>query len=358
MVDYYQGLIHRFKKWLPVTDKTPIVTLNEGNTPLIRLEGLESNLLSSYQIYAKFEGANPTASFKDRGMTLAVSKAKEEGAKAIICASTGNTSASAAAYAARAGMSAFVIVPEGKIALGKLAQAMIHGAWVIQIAGNFDKGLELVRETADSLPATIVNSINPYRPLGQQTIAFEIIESLGDAPDYHFLPVGNAANIASSWLGYKNYHEAGLSKKLPVMVGFQAKGAAPFVEGAFIDNPDTIATAIRIGRPASWEKAHQASEESHGWFGAITDKEILAAQQMLAMQDGVFCEPASAAAVAGIIQEDKCGKLEPGSTIVCTLTGHGLKDADIAIENSPARKLMVNAEKKDVLSAMRKALEL
>jgi threonine synthase len=267
-------------------------------------------------------------------MTMAVTKAVEEGSKAIICASTGNTSASAAAYAARAGITAFVLIPEGKIAMGKLAQAMMHGATVIQIKGNFDDGMRLVKEVAESAPVTIVNSINPYRLQGQKTAAFEILEELGSAPDYHCIPVGNAGNISAHWMGYSEYHENGIVNNRPIMVGYQATGAAPFLRGEMVDNPDTVATAIRIGHPQSWDKAWQVQKESNGWFDELTDEEILAAQKLLAEKEGVFCEPASATSVAGAMRDINNGKIPAGSKIVCTLTGHGLKDPDTAIKQS------------------------
>jgi threonine synthase len=330
----YTGLINKYRDRLPVHDDTRIISLGEGNTPLIRLHQVPASLKNEADIYVKFEGLNPTGSFKDRGMTMAVTKAVEEGSKAIICASTGNTSASAAAYAARAGITAFVLIPEGKIAMGKLAQAMMHGATVIQIKGNFDDGMRLVKEVAESAPVTIVNSINPYRLQGQKTAAFEILEELGSAPDYHCIPVGNAGNISAHWMGYSEYHENGIVNNRPIMVGYQATGAAPFLRGEMVDNPDTIATAIRIGHPQSWDKAWQVQKESNGWFDELTDEEILAAQKLLAEKEGVFCEPASATSVAGAMRDINNGKIPAGSKIVCTLTGHGLKDPDTAIKQS------------------------
>ncbi|WXT99662.1 MAG: Threonine synthase [Catillopecten margaritatus gill symbiont] len=327
----YTGLINHYKDRLPVDENTKFISLGEGNTPLIRLENIPALLGKEVDIYMKYEGLNPTGSFKDRGMTMAVTKAVEAGAKAIICASTGNTSAAAAAYAARAGIKAFVLIPEGKIALGKLAQAMIHGAVIIQIKGNFDHAMELVKQVADHAPVSIVNSINPFRLQGQKTAAFEIVEELGDAPDYHCLPVGNAGNISAHWMGYKEYHEDGIAKKKPAMVGYQAAGAAPFTKGAMVDNPETIATAIRIGHPQSWDLAHTVEKESNGWFDAITDEAILAAQKLLTEQEGIFCEPASATSLAGAMIDINNGKIPEGSTVVCTLTGHGLKDPDTAI---------------------------
>ena len=286
-------------------------------------------------VYAKIEGENPTGSFKDRGMTMAITMALAEGSNAVICASTGNTSASAAAYAARAGMRAFVVIPDGKIALGKLAQAMMHGATVIQIAGDFDDGMQIVKQMPDEAPVALVNSVNPYRLEGQKTAAFEIVDELGYAPDYHFLPVGNAGNISAYWMGYSEYHRTGRSSARPVMVGCQAAGAAPFVHGAPIEKAETLATAIRIGNPQSWNLAMAAREESNGWFIAREDEQILSAQRHLAQREGIFCEPASAVSVAGLIQALEAGKIPEGKTVVCTLTGHGLKDPDTAIAQSP-----------------------
>ena len=330
----YTGLINKYRDRLPVHDDTRIISLGEGNTPLIRLHQVTASLKNDADIYVKYEGLNPTGSFKDRGMTMAVTKAVEEGSKAIICASTGNTSAAAAAYAARAGITAFVLIPEGKIAMGKLAQAMMHGAVVIQIKGNFDDGMRLVKEVADQAPVTIVNSINPYRLQGQKTAAFEILEELGSAPDYHCIPVGNAGNITAHWMGYSEYHEHGIVNNRPVMVGYQASGAAPFLRGEMVDNPDTVATAIRIGHPQSWDKAWEVQKQSNGWFDELTDEEILAAQKLLAEKEGVFCEPASATSLAGAMRDINSGKIPAGSKVVCTLTGHGLKDPDTAIKQS------------------------
>ena len=327
----YTGLIEKYRDRLPVADNTRLISLGEGNTPLIKLENIPTILGKEVNLYIKYEGLNPTGSFKDRGMTMAVTKAVEEGSKAIICASTGNTSAAAAAYAARAGIKAFVIIPEGKIALGKLAQAMIHGSTIIQIKGNFDDGMEIVKEIANHAPVTIVNSINPYRLHGQKTAAFEIIDELGTAPDYHCLPVGNAGNITAHWMGYTEYKDIGKASKTPVMVGYQAEGAAPFIKGSRVDNPETIATAIRIGNPQSWDQALQLSKESKGWFAAHSDGVILSAQKLLTEKEGIFCEPASAISLAGAMLDIKSGKIPEGSTVVCTLTGHGLKDPDTAI---------------------------
>jgi threonine synthase len=345
---HYSGLIERYRERLPVTDATPVISLNEGNTPLIRLHNIPREMGTDVQIYVKYEGLNPTASFKDRGMTMAVSKAAEEGARAIVCASTGNTSASAAAYAARAGMTAFVLIPEGKIPMGKLAQAIAHGAVVLQIKGNFDDGMRLVKEVAGEAPLAIVNSINPYRLQGQKTAAFEIIEALGQAPDYHCIPVGNAGNISGYWIGYSEacgrntaactlcngqcpYLANPMTDKRPVMVGYQAAGAAPFLRNEPVLNPETLATAIRIGNPQSWDLAHAAVEESGGWFDEVSDDELLATQALLARKEGVFCEPASAVSLCGALRDIQSGLIPAGSLITCTLTGHGLKDPDIAI---------------------------
>ncbi|MEX2164650.1 MAG: threonine synthase [Sulfuricaulis sp.] len=350
--DRYTGLIEKYRARLPVSSGSRIISLGEGNTPLIRLENITQDLGKRVDIYVKFEGLNPTGSFKDRGMTMAVTKAIEEGSRAIICASTGNTSASAAAYAARAGIKCFVIIPDGQIAHGKLAQAMIHGATVIQIQGNFDTGMELVKEVANEAPVTIVNSINPYRLQGQKTAAFEIIDALGDAPDYHCLPVGNAGNITAYWMGYREYALDGISSGCPVMLGYQAAGAAPFIHGKMVDNPETVATAIRIGRPQSWEKAWEAQKQSHGWFDKFTDAEILSAQKLLAQTEGIFCEPASAVSLLGATHDIRHGKIPETSRVVCTLTGHGLKDPDTAIKQSSGPLLKIKAELKAVKQAI------
>jgi len=340
----YTGLIDKYRDRLPVHDDTRIISLGEGNTPLIRLNNIPETLGKDVDIYVKYEGLNPTGSFKDRGMCMAVTKAVEEGSKAIICASTGNTSAAAAAYAARAGITAFVLIPEGKIALGKLAQAMIHGAVVIQIKGNFDEGMQLVKDVGEEAPVTIVNSINPFRLQGQKTAAFEILEELGAAPDYHCIPVGNAGNITAHWMGYKEYHEHGIVNSLPKMVGYQAAGSAPFMRGEMVDNPETVATAIRIGHPQSWDKAWKVKEECGGWFDECTDEEILAAQKLLTENEGVFCEPASATSLAGAMRDIKNGKIPEGSKIVCTLTGHGLKDPDTAIKQCEGSSNMITVD--------------
>jgi len=333
----YTGLIEHYRDRLPVSAETRIISLGEGNTPLIQLQNIPRLIGKEVTIYVKFEGLNPTGSFKDRGMTMAVTKAVEAGSQAIICASTGNTSAAAAAYAVRAGIKAFVLIPEGKIALGKLAQTLMYDAKIIQINGNFDKGMALVKEVAEHAPVTIVNSINPYRIEGQKTAAFEIIDELGYAPDFHCLPVGNAGNITAYWKGYKEYstYTAGHSavcRGRPVMCGYQAAGAAPFVAGHPIDNPETLATAIRIGHPQSWDLAWAVQQESGGWFDKFTDEQILTAQKMLSQYEGVFCEPASATSLAGALSDINCGKIPEGSTIVCTLTGNGIKDPDIAMK--------------------------
>ncbi len=348
----YTGLIENYKDRLPVHDDTRLISLGEGNTPLIRLNNIPKVIDQDVDIYVKYEGLNPTGSFKDRGMTMAVTKAVEEGSKAIICASTGNTSASAAAYAARAGITAFVLIPEGKIALGKLAQAMMHGSVVIQIKGNFDHAMDLVKKVAEHAPVSIVNSINPFRLEGQKTAAFEIVEELGCAPDYHCLPVGNAGNITAHWMGYSEYHDSGFVNHLPKMVGYQAAGSAPFMRGEMVDKPETVATAIRIGHPQSWEKAWKVKEESHGWFDECTDEEILAAQKMLAEHEGVFCEPASATSLAGALKDIDTGKIEAGSKVVCTLTGHGLKDPDTAIKQSTRPLITIDATLDAVKSAI------
>lgn len=329
----WKGLINQYNKFLPVTDKTPVITLYEGNTPLLYASNISKALGGKLEIYLKYDGSNPTGSFKDRGMTMAISKALEEGAKAVICASTGNTSASAAAYAARGGLKCFVLIPKGSIALGKLAQALMHGADVIAVDGNFDDALKIVREITEKYPVTLVNSINPYRIQGQKTAAFEICDAFGDAPFYHCLPVGNAGNITAYWMGYKEYRNAGITKNLPKMLGFQAAGSAPIVDGKIIEKPHTIATAIKIGNPASWQSAVNAANESKGLISKVTDDEILEAYKMLASKEGVFAEPASAASLAGVIKLIKENYFkQTGVKIVCTLTGHGLKDPELAIK--------------------------
>ena len=339
----YKGVIERYKKYLPVTDKTPIITMNEGDTPLIRAKHLSGLVGGGAEVYVKYEGLNPTGSFKDRGMTMAVSKAMEEGTKAVMCASTGNTSASAAAYAGRAGIKCIVLIPKGAIALGKLAQALIHGAQVISVKGNFDDALKLAREITDKYPITLVNSINPNRIEGQKTGAFEICDALdGIAPDYHLIPVGNAGNITAYWKGYKEYKTAGKIKGLPKMVGFQAEGSAPIVKGHVIKNPKTIATAIKIGNPASWKQAEAARDESGGAIDTVTDDEILNAYKILAQKEGVFVEPASAASVAGMLKYSKKGYFKKRSKIVCIVTGHGLKDPDRAVASVEKPRVVEN----------------
>jgi len=330
----YKGVIESYREYLPVTDRTPIISLLEGNTPLIPSVYLSQLIGKGFEVYLKYEGLNPTGSFKDRGMTMAVSKAIEEGQKAVICASTGNTSASAAAYACRSGIKCAVLIPKGAIALGKLAQAMIHGARVVPIDGNFDDAFNLVKEISSNYPITLVNSINPYRIEGQKTASFEICDCLGDAPDFQCMPVGNAGNITAYWKGYKEYNSKGKSDKLPKMCGFQAEGAAPIVKGHPIKDPETIATAIRIGNPASWKMAEQARDESGGLIDLISDNEIIEAYQILAGKEGVFAEPASATSVAGLLKLHKQGYFngQKAGRIVCILTGHGLKDPDRAIK--------------------------
>jgi len=335
----YKGVIERYREYLPVSEKTRVITLLEGDTPLVPSVYLSEVLGKGIEVFIKYEGLNPTGSFKDRGMTMAVTRAVEEGQTAVICASTGNTSASAAAFAARANMKCVVLVPKGAIALGKLAQALIHGAQVIAVEGNFDDAFRLVRQISDKYPITLVNSINPYRIEGQKTASFEICDALGDIPDFQCLPVGNAGNITAYWKGYKEYKERGKIAKLPVMCGFQAEGAAPIVRGHPIDKPETIATAIRIGNPASWKTAAAARDESGGIIDMVSDDEILGAYQILAQKEGIFAEPASAASIAGLLKlhkqdyfrQDKKGK-RPKIRIVCIVTGHGLKDPDRAIK--------------------------
>lgn len=352
MTTPYSGIIEKYRDRLPVNDGTRIISLGEGNTPLIRLDNIPASLGTDVEIYVKYEGLNPTGSFKDRGMTMAVTQAVSEGSGAIICASTGNTSASAAAYASRAGITAFVLIPDGMIAMGKLAQAMMHGSVVLQIQGNFDDGMRLVKEVAEEAPVTIVNSINPFRIQGQKTAAFEICETLGRPPDYHCLPVGNAGNITAHWMGYCEYHQDGFIDKRPVMAGYQASGAAPFISGKMVDNPETVATAIRIGHPQSWDKAWTVQKESGGWFDQCTDEEILQAQKLLAEKEGIFCEPASAASLAGALRDIRSQKIPAGSCIVCTLTGHGLKDPDTAIKQSTAPMIKIKAELDAVKTAI------
>ncbi len=352
MDEHDTGLIKRFCERLPLHAEVTPVSLNEGSTPLIRLKNFSEHYHLDFDIFVKYEGLNPTGSFKDRGMTVAVTQALYEKKQALVCASTGNTSASAAAYAARAGMQAFVLIPDGKIALGKLAQAIIQGAFILQISGNFDQGMSLVKELVASLPLVLVNSVNPYRLQGQKTAAFEVIEALGRAPDYHCLPVGNAGNITAYWMGYAE--AAGqdsecirwaqqalngkwrggpkVTDKLPKMLGYQARGASPILRGAKVAHPETVATAIRIGNPQSWQQSVTAARESGGWFNEVSDQEILTAQKNLASSEGIFCEPASAASLAGLIRDAQAGRIKKNARVVCTLTGHGLKDSQIAIE--------------------------
>lgn len=361
----YTGLVEHYRHRLPLAKEARAISLGEGRTPLIKLENLPNKLGFENDVYVKFEGLNPTGSFKDRGMTVAVTQAVHEGAKAIICASTGNTSAAAAAYAVRAGITAFVLIPEGKIALGKLAQAVVHGAVVVQVEGNFDDGMRLVKEVAETVPVAIVNSINPYRLQGQKTAAFEIVEALGRAPDYHCLPVGNAGNITAHWIGYSEcagqntmscaycngtcqHLQTGGNSARPKMVGYQASGSAPFMRGGPVKNPETVATAIRIGDPQSWDRAWIVQKESGGWFDECTDAEILATQRLLAETEGVFCEPASAASLCGALRDIKSGKIEPGKTVVCTLTGNGLKDPDIVMKDGLSGLIRVPAERSAV----------
>ncbi|MET7998366.1 threonine synthase [Amycolatopsis sp. NPDC005232] len=328
----WPGIIEAYRDRVPVPDGAQVVTLGEGNTPLLPAAHLSE--LTGCTVYLKVEGANPTGSFKDRGMTVAITHALASGLKAVICASTGNTSASAAAYAARAGLTCAVLVPQGKIAMGKLAQAVVHGARILQVDGNFDDCLELARKTSADYPVTLVNSVNPVRIAGQKTAAFEVCDVLGQAPDIHCLPVGNAGNITAYWAGYSEYAEDGVVKNTPRMFGFQAAGAAPLVLGEPVSDPDTIATAIRIGSPASWTSAVKAKQESDGLFEAITDAKILEAYRLLAGREGVFVEPASATSVAGLLATAADGRLPKGSTVVCTVTGHGLKDPATALEGN------------------------
>ncbi len=334
----WRGVIEEYRHRLPVSAKTPVITLREGGTPLILAQHL-SEMLGN-EIWLKYEGTNPTGSFKDRGMTMAISKAAEDGAKAVICASTGNTSASAAAYATKAGMVPAVLIPAGKIAMGKLAQAVIHGATILQVNGNFDDCLTLAKELSENYPVALVNSLNPYRIDGQKTGAFEVVDFLGDAPDMHVLPVGNAGNITAYWRGYKEYRKDGLARQLPQMWGFQAAGSAPIVKGKIVKNPDTIATAIRIGNPASWEQAIDARDSSGGLIDSVTDKEILSAYRLVAAKEGVFVEPSSAAGIAGLIKYKKAGKLPQGKRIVVTVTGHGLKDISWALDSAEKPKII------------------
>ncbi len=362
---HYTGLIDRYRSILPLAKDCRVISLCEGNTPLVQCSNLEQVNRKGTKLYLKFEGLNPTGSFKDRGMTVAVTQAVSEGSRAIICASTGNTSASAAAYAARAGIKAFVLIPDGNIAMGKLAQAMMHGAIILQIRGNFDDGMRLVKEVADEAPVNIVNSINPYRLQGQKTASYEIVEALGTAPDFHCIPVGNAGNISAHWTGYCELAATSSNhvtqacgfckgdcpfitspkvKSKPRMLGYQAAGAAPFIKGAMVDKPETVATAIRIGHPQSWDFAQATIKESNGWFNSFSDEQILATQKLLATNEGIFCEPASATSVTGALHDIEQGNIPHDSTVVCTLTGHGLKDPDIAIKQSSTELVTIDAE--------------
>ena len=346
------GVIRRYRDFLPVPDDSSIISLNEGGTPLIDASQIVQQIGADFQLLIKHEGLNPTASFKDRGMTLAVTKAVERGAKFLVCASTGNTSASAAAYAAAAGLTCLVLLPEGKIASGKMAQALIHGAQTIEVRGNFDDALEIVRELGQRDDFEVVNSINPFRIEGQKTAAFEVCDELEKAPDMHFLPVGNAGNITAYWRGYKEYHSSGIIPELPKMMGWQAEGAAPIVRGAVVESPETIATAIQIGNPASWAKASEAAEQSDGTIGMVSDEEILDAHRLLARTVGIFVEPASAAGIAGLLKYHESTGIPTGYTVVVTVTGHGLKDPDLAVENSLAESTIVNPDLGSVLAAI------
>ncbi|WP_100331227.1 threonine synthase [Bacillus xiapuensis] len=342
----WEGLIKKYKEFLPVTENTPELSLMEGNTPLIPLVNISKKL--DVNLYVKTEGTNPTGSFKDRGMVMAVAKAKEEGSNTVICASTGNTSAAAAAYAARAGMRAIIVIPEGKIAMGKLAQAMMYGAEIVSIQGNFDEALQMVRHISENSPITLVNSINPYRIEGQKTAAFEICDQLGKAPDYLAIPVGNAGNITAYWKGFKEYHEK-FGTGLPKMHGFEAEGAAAIVKNQVIEKPETVATAIRIGNPASWEKAVAARDESGGKIDLVTDEEILEAFEMMTKEEGIFAEPASCASIAGIMKHRKSGDIPAGATIVAVLTGNGLKDPQTAIERVTKKPVVLPNDEEAVV---------
>ena len=347
----WPGLLEQYKEWLPVNQNTPIISQQEGGTPLIKVDSISEIIGKNTKVFVKYDGLNPTGSFKDRGMTMAISKAKEEGSEAVICASTGNTSASAAAYAKRAGLKSFVLIPDGYVAQGKLAQALVYGAEIIAIKGNFDEALDIVQSLAKEYPITLVNSVNPYRIEGQKTAAFEIIDALGSAPDWLCIPMGNAGNITAYWKGFKEYYKAGISNKLPKMMGFQASGCAPLVFDKIIKNPETIATAIRIGNPVNRHNAIKVKNESTGTFLEVTDEEIIEAYKLLGEQEGIFCEPASAASIAGLIKSKEY--VPKNSTIVCVLTGNGLKDPDCAIKNNNAVfKNDIKAETKDVASAL------
>ncbi len=355
MARQWQGVLREYAEYLDISDATPIVTLGEGGTPLIPAPALERR--TGAKVWVKFEGMNPTGSFKDRGMTMAVSKGIEHGAKVLVCASTGNTSASAAAYAAHAGISSAVLVPEGKIAMGKLAQAIAHGATLLQVRGNFDDCLSITRELAENYPVHLVNSVNNDRIEGQKTAPFEIIDVLGDAPDFHFIPVGNAGNYTAYTRGYREYAAAGKSTKMPRMMGFQATGAAPIVRGEIVTHPETIASAIRIGNPASWGLALEARDETNGHFGMIDDADILAAQRVLSSEVGVFVEPASAISVAGLLEQADAGLIPQGSTVVLTVTGHGLKDPQWALKNADGSEIQPTVVDADT-AAVAAALEI
>lgn len=343
------GILERYRDYLPITENTPLISLHEGGTPLIRANNLSKKL--GLDLYFKYEGLNPTGSFKDRGMVMAVAKALEEGSTSIMCASTGNTSAAAAAYAARANMNCYVLIPDGKIALGKLAQAVMYGAKIIAINGNFDDALSIVREITSEYPITLVNSVNPYRLEGQKTAAFEVVDELGDAPDILAIPVGNAGNISAYWKGFCEYFEKGKAGTRPQMYGYQAEGAAPLVKGEMVTNPETVATAIRIGNPASWDKAVHALDESNGRIDSVTDEEILAAQKLLTSSEGIFAEPASCASLAGVVKHRQLGLIEEGKRVVCVLTGNGLKDPDIVLKNEFAME-KVDANHDSVLKVL------
>lgn len=348
----WNGLIEEFQEFLPVNESTPKLTLNEGNTPLVHLAKLSEKL--GIELHVKTEGVNPTGSFKDRGMVMAVAKAKEEGNDTIMCASTGNTSAAAAAYAARADMKCIVIIPDGKIAFGKLAQAVMYGAEIIAIDGNFDDALKIVRSICEKAPIALVNSVNPYRIEGQKTAAFEICEQLGSAPDVLAIPVGNAGNITAYWKGFKDYHEK-KGTGLPVMRGFRAEGAAAIVRNEVIEQPETVATAIRIGNPASWKQAVAAADESNGKIDEVTDEEILHAYQLIAREEGVFAEPGSCASIAGVLKQVKSGEIKPGSKVVAVLTGNGLKDPNTAIDISQIKPVTLDADEDQILEHLEKA---
>jgi threonine synthase len=347
----WPGLINAYREYLPVSDSTEVITLREGNTPLIPVPTVSAAIGRGVQVFIKYDGLNPTGSFKDRGMTMAVTKAKEAGAKAVICASTGNTSAAAAAYAIRAGLKPFVLIPDGYVALGKLAQALLYGAEVLAIKGNFDDALEIVQQMAENYPITLVNSVNPYRLEGQKTAAFELVDVLGDAPDWLCIPVGNGGNISAYWMGFCQFHQAGRCQKLPRMMGFQAAGSAPLVEGHPVKNPETLATAIRIGNPVNWAKAVDVKTSSKGEFNAVTDQEIIEAYRWLGSKEGIFCEPASAASVAGLFQVKD--QVPDNAKVVCVLTGNGLKDPDTAIKHSLSQfQQGITPDLKSVATAM------